>query len=241
MSLQPEVFVKETRRFVFISIFIYFIMISIISLLLLTSPNLTDPSIVLIIKTSHLKIVFPILLIINLIVIYDCLCIVSLKRFNKKINPKGTYPTTDYFKVGFMVFLTSHHDGEFKIHEMKIKSKRVCTGCYGTAIGTFFGMILSAMFIFWYNSPDWHPRLKQFLILFSFICISANYYKYMIEIVGWKRLLLNSLFPLGIWAIITVCVNILFSYIILFVLIPYLCVSRVILSKLSHKSGLSEF
>ena len=112
----------------------------------------------------------------------------------------------------------------------------ICCGCYGGAFGLILGEIVGFIYLINYNEPNITVGLISFLI--GIILILISFAKYIREIFGWKRLLLNSSLALGTWLII-IGINIYFQnfYSILYYLIvvPFIGIQRLTLSNLDHQ------
>ncbi|MCK4501072.1 hypothetical protein KAU11_11290 [Candidatus Babeliales bacterium] len=160
----------------------------------------------------------------------------GIKKDTKKAESKGVY-----LKIGWVTLKTSHHKAGNINHELRIGDNNFCCGCYGGALGLILGKIVGFIYLIYYNKPSQLIGLISFLLGIVFILISLT--KYIKEIFGWKRLLLNSCLAFGTWLII-IGINIYFLnfYSILYYLIvvPFIGIQRLTLSSLDHQTNRSD-
>ena len=153
-----------------------------------------------------------------------------------KINIKKAESKGVYLKIGWITLKTSHHKSGNINHELKIGDHNFCCGCYGGALGLILGEIVGFIYLIYYNEPSKMVGLISFSLGIIFILVS--FAKYIREIFGWKRLLLNSCLAFGTWLII-IGINIYFQnfYSILYYLIvvPFIGIQRLTLSNLDHQ------
>ena len=157
-------------------------------------------------------------------------------RDSKKAESKGVY-----LKIGWITLKTSHHKAGNINHELKLGDHNFCCGCYGGALGLFLGEIVGFIYLFYYNEPS---KMVGFISFsFGIILILISLTKYIWEIFGWKRLLLNSALAFGTWLIV-IGINIYFLnfYSILYYLIvvPFIGIQRLTLSSLDHQTNKEE-
>ncbi|MBA7543849.1 hypothetical protein ES705_36191 [subsurface metagenome] len=145
-----------------------------------------------------------------------------------------------YLKIGWITLKTSHHKAGNINHELRIGDHNFCCGCYGGALGLILGEIVGFIYLINYNKPSKTIGLITFSL--GIILILISFTKYIREIFGWKRLLLNSSLAFGTWLII-IGINIYFLniYSILYYLIvvPFIGIQRLTLSSLDHQTNKS--
>jgi len=144
-----------------------------------------------------------------------------------------------YLKIGWITLKTSHHKAGSENHELRVGDHNICCGCYGGALGLILGEIVGLIYLIYliyYNEPIKMVGLISFFI--GIILILISFAKYIREIFGWRRLLLNSCLAFGTWLII-IGINIYFQnfYSILYYLIvvPFIGIQRLTLSNLDHQ------
>jgi hypothetical protein len=125
----------------------------------------------------------------------------TLATFKREFNPDNNLEPQYYIRLGNLVIITSHHEGEFKLHEILIGGKMVCSGCLGMIMGLILGgMLYPIGKIHLITGISTQSSLSVISILvLSWLYIIASFYKYACQITGRKRLFLNLLFPIGIW------------------------------------------
>jgi len=154
----------------------------------------------------------------------------------KKDEIKETEFQGVYLKIGWITLKTSHHKAGNKNHELKIGDHYFCAGCYGGALGLIFGEIVGLIYLIHFNEPIKIIGLIAFSIGIVFILLSFT--KYLREIFGWKRLLLNSCLAFGTWLII-IGIDIYFRnfYSVLYslIVVAFIGIQRLTLSNLDHQ------
>jgi len=151
-------------------------------------------------------------------------------------NKEKKEPNGVYLRIGWITLKTSHHKPGKINHELRIGDHNFCCGCYGGALGLVLGEILGLIYLLYYNEPNKLVGLISFSLGIILILVSLT--KYIWEIYGWKRLLLNSCLAFGTWLIV-IGINIYFlnfySVLYYFIVVPFIGIQRLTLSHLDHQ------
>lgn len=203
--------------------------------------TLTDTSWIgiLSLKNTQLRELYPIFLIFSLIFLFKCLSITTYRNFIKNFQVNNNYPKSDYIRIGKLVLLTSHHEGEFKLHEVMLKGKRLCAGCYGSALGLAIILALSPYLILINPDPQTLP-FRLILMIVSFVFTETTLIKYAIEITGILRILMNALYPIGITIFYIALIDVPYSYVLIILFTMNTFAARIHLTHLVHKSSFQD-
>ena len=186
------------------------------------------------IPLKHLISLYPVFWILTIILVQKATHFMPFTRFKKIYDPDSQLPLENYIKLGYFVMILSHHEDEFKVHEMQIGSKRICTGCLGTIIGVSTGLIIHTFFIFYCDISTISNHSRIFLNVLGILLILISLVKYLRPVTGFLRLFLNTIFIFGFWPTLWAVVGLPFSLIFLTLYTTISLITRLALGKISH-------
>lgn len=170
------------------------------------------------------------------ILLYSIFLVIILFNIRIKFREKDEADINKFLKLGKIQILHSHHDEKQMNHEIKIRNRFFCTGCYGIGLGFLLSELPGGIYILYFNQGS--MALGVCLILVGYISIFISLVKYLKPVFGILRLLSNSCLPIGIWFVV-IGVDILFqnmfSLIYSICIITYFILVRLFFSVINHE------
>ena len=169
--------------------------------------------------------------------IYNSLLIMyfsNIRIWNKRMTEIDENKRIKMWKI---VLIHSHHEEDYIRHEVKIKDRYFCAGCFGGVIGLSICEIPSILYIL--NFGKYRSDVGIILLIMGFLFIFFSTLKHLVPLYGLYRLISNSFLPLGMWLLI-IGSDIFFKnlYTIFFTtfLVIYFIILRMAFSSISHKT-----
>ncbi len=133
----------------------------------------------------------------------------------------------------------SHHTLENQYsHEMKFKSRSICTGCFGTSISILLGNTL--LLLYFFNGTEFFRiQMSFFLFIFGVFLILFTYSRYFIMLSPLIRVSQHSMLFLGL-SLLVISSDLFYqsAFFMVFLLPSWLVflITRIQLSKIEHLS-----
>ena len=153
--------------------------------------------------------------IIALITFGEFFLIRRLTKLKLIRNLKNYKVNSEYFSIGPILLHLSHHPSCscYSDHEIVINNHRLCSGCYGSSIGIFLGL-LALITTFFYILPFY------FYFYGGVLLIQLGFLKSFFK--RFQRLILNAFFPLGVNLLLISALTLQYGVVYAIIFIPFL-------------------